>query len=112
MQPEICAYISDTIYDHRLFSQPESATNRNNFPGLCGSGLRYIPVIHSDNSRESPDEAERVAIEIEHLVQGMFVRKNEGVAPISQRDIMVVAPYNTQRKHVETTLDRVPGRGV
>jgi len=109
MQPDISSYISQTMYDDRLFADPKSSPNRVNSAGLCGSGLRYLPVAHVGNGRESLQEAERIVAEIEYLVHGTFVRQDEGAAPLTEHDILVVTPYNAQRKRIESGL-RAAGR--
>jgi uncharacterized protein len=112
MQSEICAYISDTMYDHRLHADPKTATNRVDSSGLCGAGLRYLPVAHVGNGRESPEEADRIASEIDHLLRGTFVRKDEGRAPITESDILIVTPYNAQRKRIAAALKAAGHGGV
>jgi uncharacterized protein len=66
--------------------------------------LRYLPVFHTSNGRESPEEAARIVAEIELLLLGTFVRKDEGIAPITGRDVLVVTPYNAQRKRIDAAL--------
>lgn len=72
--------------------------------GLSGSGLRYIPVAHSANGRESIEEAERIVCEIGLLINGTFARKGNPVMPFTQADILVVTPYNAQRKRIAAML--------
>ncbi|MEO9097958.1 MAG: TM0106 family RecB-like putative nuclease, partial [Candidatus Baltobacteraceae bacterium] len=97
MQPEICEFISQTVYDGRLHAERLTANNRVDSPGLTGSGLRYLPVEHSGNGGESREEAARIVAEIGALLQGTFVRKDESEAKLTERDILVVTPYNAQR---------------
>jgi uncharacterized protein len=105
MQPDICSYISQTMYDGRLEADPETAANRVDSDGLRGSGLRYLPVVHTGNGRESPEEAARIVAEIALLLRGTFERKDEGIAPITERDVLVVTPYNAQRKRIHAALE-------
>jgi predicted RecB family nuclease len=104
MQPDICNYISQTMYDDRLRADPKSESNRVTSDGLCGSGLRYLPIEHFGNGRESPEETERIVVEIKRLLGGTFTRKDEGPAPITEHDILVVTPYNAQRTRVGEAL--------
>ncbi len=106
MQPDICAYISSTIYEGRLSADPKTAPNRVDSAGLSGSGLRYLPVAHAGNGSESSEETERIVFEIEHLLRGTFVRKNEARAALTERDILIVTPYNAQRKRIVAALKR------
>jgi uncharacterized protein len=104
MHPEICAFISETSYDGRLHALPETAHNRVQSHGLSGCGLRAIPVEHVGNGRESAEEAARIRDEVALLLEGTFVRKDEAAARLTQRDILIVTPYNAQRKAIESVL--------
>ena len=83
---------------------------------LTGTGLRFIPIEHQGNSQSSPEEANRIAEEIEKLlgVAAGFsppatVTDSKGITRrLAQTDIMVVAPYNAQVKCVAEALR---GRG-
>ena len=57
MEPSICAFISDTMYESRLHADPPSHHNRIDTPYDRGGGLRYLPVTHDGNGRESLEEA-------------------------------------------------------
>jgi len=104
MQPDICGFISNAVYDGRLKPAASTANNRVESRGLSGSGLRYIPVAHSANGRESIEEAERIVCEIGLLINGTFARKGNPVMPFTQADILVVTPYNAQRKRIAAML--------
>jgi uncharacterized protein len=95
MHPDVCRFVSEVVYDGRLQSAPECAKNRVVSRGLSGTGLRFIAIDHEGNSQSSPEEAERIADEIEKLLD-----------PLTQRDILVVAPYNAQVRCVTETLRR------
>ena len=104
MHPEICAFISRTVYDGRLRSAPASAGNRIASAGLSGAGLRYLPVVHRGNSRESPEEAEHIAAAIDELLRGRVVLHAKAERPMTPDDILVVTPYNAQRLRIARTL--------
>lgn len=93
MHPDICHFISDTMYDGRLKAAPETANHRIESPGLCGSGLRYAPIAHEGNAAESSEEAQYIAEQIGLLRTG-----------VPDREIIVVTPYNAQRRLIERTL--------
>jgi uncharacterized protein len=112
MQPDICAYISQTSYEGRLTAEAATAVNRVDSEGLSGGGLRYLPVDHAGNGRDSREEAERIVSEIASLLRGTFVRKEEGRAPLSERDILVVTPYNAQRKRIDAALRAAGYAGI
>lgn len=105
LHPEICAYISEIAYDGRLTAAPECADQYVTSPGLTGSGLRFIEVEHDGNARRSPEEAERIAQEIGHLIGGRVAVKGDPERELRPADIMVVAPYNAQVREIS---GRVP----
>jgi predicted RecB family nuclease len=104
MHPEICAFISQTVYEGRLLPDARCADNAIESPGLHGSGLRFLPVEHEANGRGSPEEAVIIAQEIELLLQGRCAVNGEPARRIRQHDILVVAPYNVQRLTIERLL--------
>lgn len=104
MHPEICAFISNAVYDGRLRPAPATAGNSVFAPGLDGAGVRYLPVLHRGNSRESPEEAERIADEIVALLRGEVVVGGKSARPLTPDDILAVTPYNAQRLRITRAL--------
>jgi len=87
-----------------LRAAPDTARNHVTSAGLTGSGLRYVPVEHSGNSRESVEEAAHIADAIALLLQGEVTLAKEPARPMRPRDILVVTPYNAQRSRIAQTL--------
>lgn len=106
MAPAICTFISNALYDGRLQPAACTANNRIGSPGLSGSGLRYVPVTHAGNGRESSEEAERIVDEIALLLRGTAMRSERLAQALDQGDIMVVTPYNAQHKLIAAMLER------
>jgi uncharacterized protein len=64
---------------------------------FLGSGLRYVPVRHAGNQAKSPEEVAAIQAVVGELLAGLAWRdKSERVAPLTARDILIVAPYNAQ----------------
>ncbi len=107
MHPDLAQFVSHAFYDDRLRADARTATNGVQSRGLCGSGLRYLPIADHGNARRSTPEAERIADEIETLLDGGTVTIG-GAAPrrITSADILVVAPYNVQRLEIINHLRR------
>jgi len=108
LHPDICAFTSEAFYDGRLFSRPENANQRLNSKGpIDGTGLRFAPVEHSANQNESPEEVERIAALIGHLLQNgaTWTNKQNETFPLRPEDVLVVAPYNAQ---VAALAERLP----
>ena len=80
LHPDICRYVSEAFYERRL--EPDASCVERTTP--FGTGLRYLPVEHEHRRQESPEEAERVALEVQRL------------AAAGVDDVVVVAPYNAQ----------------
>ncbi len=104
MQPDICEFISLAMYDGRLSAAPRTAFHSVRSAGLTGGGLRYIPIGHTANSASSVEEAERIVREIALLLEG-FVTDDAGIERrMRESDIIVVTPYNAQRRLIERRL--------
>lgn len=120
MHPEITRFVSEISYADRLLTAPGPERHRVGAPGeLSGSGIRWVPVLHTGNVAESPQEAWRVRELVEDLLRGTWI-DDEGVErPMTVEDVLVVAPYNAHvaRLHQELpegvqvgTVDRFQGR--
>lgn len=99
LHPDICAFTSELFYDRRLSARPENQNQRLNTNGpLDGTGLRYIPVPHSGNQSESPEEVAKVKdLATNLLASGATWTDKTGVRDtLKLGDILVVAPYNAQ----------------
>jgi uncharacterized protein len=99
LHPDICTFTSEVFYDNRLMSRPENATQRLTVEGpLNGTGLRFVPVNHSGNQSESPEEAVRIAEIVGQLLRNgsTWTNKKGETAALLLSDILIVAPYNAQ----------------
>jgi len=112
LHPDICAFTSEVFYDRRLEPRPENAQQRlNAFGPLDGTGLRYIPVTHTGNKSDSPEEVEVIARLIDELLSGgaTWTDKKGVTMPLEYKHILVVAPYNAQ---VALLAQRLPNARV
>ncbi len=99
LHPDICAFTSEVFYDARLTARHENRNQRLNASGpLDGTGLCYIPVQHTGNQSESPEEVEKIAELINGLLASgaTWTDKTGKKVPLRLDDILVVAPYNAQ----------------
>jgi predicted RecB family nuclease len=96
MHPDVCRFISDLLYEGKLQSAHGRERQRVESPGLCGTGLRYLPVPHAFNTQRSTEEARAIADEIELLLHGTVTDVDGVIRPLTAADIMVVTPYNAQ----------------
>jgi uncharacterized protein len=117
LHPEVCAYTSEVFYESRL--APEEANARQLLVGrgpLDGTGIRWLPVEHTGNDVDSPEEAaEIVRLLGELLDPGAEARWTtvEGVTrPLTPADVVVVAPYNAHVERIAAELRRAGLGGV
>jgi predicted RecB family nuclease len=104
MHPDICSFISESMYGGRLKASSKAARQRVESSGLSGSGLRHIPIAHEGNSRESVEEADRIAAEIARLLQGTVTDEAGLTRALKPSDIIIVTPYNAQRRLITKVL--------
>jgi uncharacterized protein len=109
LHPDICAFTSELFYDGKLVPRPGLERQAINAASpICGSGLRYLPVIHHGNQNCSPEEASAIAVLVEGILESkaMWVDLDGRQKPVSLRDIMIITPYNAQVFEIQR---RLPG---
>jgi predicted RecB family nuclease len=115
MQPTICSFISDAIYQDRLKAYPETSLHCVTTQERRWAGLYFVPVEHTASSASSPEEADLIVEQIAMLLKSAVVidsqpRELAGrERPITNRDIMVITPYNAQRLLI---LRKLRERGI
>jgi predicted RecB family nuclease len=105
MHPEVCRFVSDTMYDSRLL--PIAGLERQAVVsgGLSGAGLRLIEVDHRDNRQSAREEAAAIAAEVTALLGGgRWTDRHGEERPLTLDDILVVAPYNAQVRCLRAQL--------
>ena len=106
MQPGIANFVSETSYEGRLHADSRTRGNRVASSGLRGGGLVHLPVQHEGNERYSLEEVDRIVAEVRTLLfDGTFIHFDNPAARIEQRHIVVVAPYNLQRRKIADALE-------
>ncbi len=104
MHPDICRFISEQIYEGRLASHPKCARQSTAF----GTGLRWIPAVHSGNTTSSTEEAEIVVAEIRRLLGTEWTDQDGEKRILEESDFIVVTPYNDQRRVLQGHLRADP----
>jgi uncharacterized protein len=105
MHPEVCAFVSKTMYDGRLRSVEGCERQVIESPGLAGSGLRMIPLEHEDNRQRSLEEAEAIAREGTLLLDGgRWTDRFGKTRDLTLDKLLVVAPYNAQVRMLKSVL--------
>ncbi len=105
MHPDICRFTSELFYEELLTSRPGLECQTIEGGPLPGAGLRFVPVKHDGNQRESPEEAQRIEGLIAALVaEAMWTDQNGVTRRVTPRDVLIVAPYNAQVDLLKRTL--------
>lgn len=104
MHPEVCGLVSEIVYDSRLRSADECATQAVTIDGVVETGLRFMPVEHEGNSQSSEEEAERIASTIRRMLGGTFTDSKGRTAPLRPANFLVVAAYNAQVRALNAAL--------
>ncbi|MFE3290337.1 TM0106 family RecB-like putative nuclease [Rhodococcus sp. NPDC059234] len=104
MHPAVCEAVSRLSYDGQLKSQ-ESVTTARSLADV-EPGVTALYVEHDGNSTESEQESGAILAEVRALLGRDWSdpQSFEGVRPLGQSDILVVAPYNAQVGLLRRTL--------
>ncbi len=95
MQPEICGFISQAMYDDRLEPAESAKEHHVMAQGQRLAGLYFVALPHEGNRSSSPQEADEIVRQI------VMLREHGSV---TDRDIIVVTPYNAQRRLITQRL--------
>lgn len=110
MHPTICDFISRSVYEDRLKAAQGNEGNAVHLPGEAPqSGLRWHPVEHDHNASSSEEEADAVADEVVALLKAQCATRKRPLGPLTEDDILIVSPYNAQRRLVTRKLEE---RGI
>jgi uncharacterized protein len=120
MHPELTAFVSELSYEGRLDSAPGRERQAITGEGrLSGAGLRWAPVDHVGCSADSDEEAAVVADLTKDLLGRSWTDTGGVSRPMTEDDILVVAPFNAHVARLRAalpdgihvgTVDRFQGR--
>lgn len=100
MHSAVAEPVSRLSYEGALRSNPKA--DRRMLAGIA-PGVHPVPVEHEGNATHSLEEAERVvALVTDHLGRDWT---DDGTAPLTEADIIVVTPYNAQVETIRLALD-------
>ncbi len=105
MQPDICKFISESMYEGRLHPTEATQQHRVDMPGSNLAGLYWIPIQHTGNGSSSLEEANEIVAQIASLREHGTVIDSQPV----QREVIVVTPYNAQRRLI---LEKLRDAGI
>src|SRR5438067_646235 len=111
MHPNVCQFISDSIYEGRLGFIPECANQKIEVPGSARasrapvgaspsalitveSGIVFSEVEHDGDVQRSDEEVERVKALYNELFNRPFTDKDGKLKQHELMDFLFIAPYN------------------
>jgi len=111
LNPDICRFISEAVYENRLVSHPDTSHQEILLPEGAskilsqGSGIVYVSVSHEGNTQSSEEEAEIIERIVNDLL-GHPVKHFGGkdTSSLSLDDILLVAPFNMQVRLLQNRL--------
>jgi uncharacterized protein len=102
MRPEVAEPVSQLSYEGRLEAYED--TVRRRLDGVP-AGVVPVPLGHTGNATQSPEEAAVVVDLVRDLVGRPWISGADVPArPLQPGDIIVVTPYNAQQMLVEEAL--------
>ncbi len=123
LHPDVCAFTSEVFYESKLTPEPgrerqliraEPPESRLAVSPLRGAGIRWLPVEHTANAVDSPEEAAEITRLLRELVgpatDARWVNADGVEARLRPADVVVVAPYNAHVDRIAVTL-RAAGLG-
>lgn len=109
MHPDVCSFISDSIYEGRLASHPDCERQRIELAGgegfiRKGCGIVFSPVEHDGNIQRSDEERDRVVAIYNELAGRPYTASDGTTRPLAPGDFLFIAPYNAQVRALQAVL--------
>jgi uncharacterized protein len=109
MHPNICQFISDSIYEGRLSSHEScagQAIDASTSPPMAGqsSGIVFCPVEHDGNVQRSDEEVAKVKEVLDCLIGQDYVDKDGHSRRLTMDDFLIMSPYNAQVRALQEAL--------
>ena len=107
LRPSICKFISEAFYDGRLIAHKDTINRILNLKncGLPNEGIKFIDVEHEGCSQKSIEEG-NVINEIYHQLLNQEIDDSGMIRQITEKDILVVTPYNVQVNYLRSILPK------
>jgi predicted RecB family nuclease len=108
LPPAICAYTAEQFYRGQLSPAPgtERRLAASGGSALAAGGMFYVPVEHQGNQSSSREEASAIAELVESLHRNRTQLASAGAParPLSDEEILVVAPFNAHVTAIRNAL--------
>ncbi len=110
MHPDICRFISESVYEGRLGSYADCAKQRIAMPksGVRlvnkETGIVFSPVEHDGNIQQSDEEVARVVEVYRELLSRSYTASNGKTAPLTLESFLFISTYNAQVRALQAAL--------
>ena len=123
MHPNVCRFISESVYENRLGSIPECANQKiclgsaDASPAPFGaspngsscfikieSGIVFSGVEHDGDIQQSDEEVERVKAIYDEMLGRAYTAKDGTTKALALEDFLFIAPYNAQVRALKRVL--------
>ncbi len=98
IHPEICTFISDSIYEGRLGCHTDCAKQKIQIPDgrstlvSTESGIVFIGVEHDGNTQKSEEEVDQVKAVYEEMIGRNFTCSDGTTKRLDLSDFLFIAP--------------------
>lgn len=112
MHPNVCQFISESIYESRLGSIPECANQKIALPPGGGTlvtveaGIVFSGIEHDGDIQQSEEEVARVVSIYKELINRPFTDKTGKNSPLGLQDFLFIAPYNAQVRALKLKMPK------
>jgi len=110
MHPDVCAFISQSIYEGRLKSNTECARQTILLDATLTrhvtkrSGIVFSPTEHDGNVQCSDEEVARVLEIYQELLGRPYIAKYGSTRNLALQDFLFISPYNAQVRALKAKL--------
>jgi predicted RecB family nuclease len=110
MHPNVCRFISESIYESRLGSIAECANQKIALPPGGGalvtveSGIVFSGIEHDGDIQQSDEEVDRVKAIYQEILGREYTAKDGTTKPLQLSDFLFIAPYNAQVRALKRVL--------
>lgn len=112
MHPNVCRFISESIYENRLGSLADCAKQKITCPPGGGvlvtkeSGIVFSGLEHDGDIQQSDEEVEQVRAIHQELLGRPYTAKDGTTRPLELGDFLFIAPYNAQVRALQRVLPK------
>ena len=116
LHPAIAKFTSEIYYQGKVralagLERQAVVPKGDSVSALTGSGLVYVPVRHTGNQAKSTEEVDEIKGLVDDLIRCCYWQDKDGnVEPLTERHILVIAPYNAQVSALIEALPALNGR--